>query len=156
MSATHEVSEQAEAVQISNASFKDIWQLYNHEKLCFNKLDRWPLIELVGSLTLPGMVRLKMTCGDHMIGFFGGSRHLMEGKGAITTISIDPAWQGKGLGARLLAAGEAALGTRVFILSTRRSNLPAIHLYEKAGYKQTQVWEKYYFGEDALVFEKAL
>jgi ribosomal-protein-alanine N-acetyltransferase len=70
------------------------------------------------------------------------------------SISISPDFQGNGLGTRLLEAGEKALDTPRFELSTRRSNLSAIHLYEKAGYKQTDVWKGYYFGEDALVFEK--
>jgi len=141
-------------IPIVQATWRDLSALRKHEKECFNKDDAWPLIDLIGTLTLPGIARLKLEADDHMIGFFAGSTHQRAGYGSILSISISPDWQGRGLGARLLQAGEQALDTPRFELCTRKSNTAAIHLYEKAGYFQTDVWKGYYFGEDALVFEK--
>lgn len=141
-------------IPIVSASWRDLTGLRKHEKECFNKDDAWPLIDLIGTLTLPGIVRLKLEVDGRMIGFFAGSTRQRTGFGSVLSISISPDWQGLGLGARLLEAGEHALNTPRFELCTRKSNTAAIHLYEKAGYVQTDVWKGYYFGEDALVFEK--
>jgi ribosomal-protein-alanine N-acetyltransferase len=141
-------------IPILQANWRDVALLRKHEKECFNKDDAWPLIDLIGTLTLPGIVRLKLEADDRMIGFFAGSTRQHVGVGSVLSISISPDWQGLGLGTRLLEAGEKALNTPRYELSTRRSNLAAIHLYEKAGYVQTGEWKGYYCGEDALVFEK--
>lgn len=141
-------------IPIVQASWRDLAALRKHEKECFNKDDAWPLIELFGTLTWPGLVRLKLENEGRIIGFFAGSTHQRSGFGSVLSISISPDWQGQGLGTRLLAAGERALKTNRCELCTRRSNAAAIHLYEKAGYVQTDTWKGYYFGEDALVFEK--
>jgi len=141
-------------IPIVRASWRDLSALRKHEKECFNKDDAWPLIDLIGTLTLPGLVRLKLEVDDRIIGFFAGSTRQRAGFGSVLSIGVSPAWQGLGLGARLLDAGERALNTPRYELCTRRSNTSAIHLYEKAGYVQTDTWKGYYFGEDALVFEK--
>jgi len=45
----------------------------------------------------------------------------------------------------------------VIKLTVRRSNIPAIKLYEKLGYYQVDIWSKYYRnGEDGLVLEKGM
>lgn len=141
-------------IPIIKASISDLPALRQHEKECFNEEDAWPLIDLISVLMMPGLVRLKMEVDGRMIGFFVGSTHMRSGFGSILTIGISPDWQGQRLGARLLKAGEQALNTPKFDLTTRRSNWPAIQLYLKSGYQQTGVKERYYFGEDALVFEK--
>ncbi|MGB4596122.1 MAG: N-acetyltransferase [Anaerolineaceae bacterium] len=143
-------------IPIVPATWHDIGALRKHEKECFNKDDAWPLIDLISTLILPEIVRLKLEADGRMIGFFAGSTHQRAGFGSVLSLSISPDWQGLGLGKRLLEAGETALNTQHFELCTRRSNLPAIHLYQKAGYVQTDVWKGYYFGEDALVFEKQI
>jgi ribosomal protein S18 acetylase RimI-like enzyme len=141
-------------IPIVQASWRDLKALRQHEKDCFNKDDAWPLIDLIGTLISPGLVRLKLEVDGRMIGFFAGSTHQRTGFGSVLSISISPDWQGLGLGTRLLEAGEQVLKTPRYELCTRRSNASAIHLYEKAGYIQTDTWKGYYFGEDALVFEK--
>jgi ribosomal-protein-alanine N-acetyltransferase len=42
-------------------------------------------------------------------------------------------------------------------LSVRRSNQPAIQLYQKLGYAQVDVWSNYYHdGEDGIVMAKKI
>jgi ribosomal-protein-alanine N-acetyltransferase len=74
----------------------------------------------------------------------------------INNLAIRPELRGQGLGSRLLQAviAEAArLGASYATLEVRRSNLPAIRLYERAGFSQAGVRPNYYSKpiEDALV-----
>lgn len=138
---------------IQKANWHDLNQVWALEKLCFSKDDTWPYLDLLGALSFPGMVRYKLCKEQIIIGFVGGE--IKAGIGWITTIEVHPDYQGRGFGKALLAKAEAALGTASIRLTTRKSNLEAIHLYEKVGYKPIGVWKAYYIGgEDGLVFEK--
>ena len=44
---------------ILEADWKDYTQLSQLEKSCFRAEDHWPFWDLIGVLTLPGIVRLK-------------------------------------------------------------------------------------------------
>ena len=74
----------------------------------------------------------------------------------INNLAIRPELRGQRLGSRLLQAviAEASrLGASHATLEVRRSNLPAIRLYEQAGFSQAGVRPSYYTKpiEDALV-----
>lgn len=140
---------------IQKASWQDYNQILALEKLCFSKEDAWPFLDLLAALSFPSLVRLKLSEGQKVIGFVGGE--IKEGVGWITTIEVHPDYQGKGFGTALLTKAEEALGTPSIRLTTRKSNLGAIHLYEKTGYKAIGLWKGYYIGgEDGLVFEKII
>lgn len=141
---------------IEPASLRDLGELRRLEKECFDQ-DSWPLIDLMGVLSLPGIVRFKAVVEDRMVGFIAGEPHPAEGIGWITTLGVLPPYRRRGIARALLAACEARIGMPRVRLSVRRSNLPAILLYEGNGYRQVEVWERYYSGgEDALVLEKLL
>ncbi|MEA4811342.1 MAG: N-acetyltransferase [Anaerolineaceae bacterium] len=151
---TH-LSEAINGVCISKASWKDLNQVWELEKKCFSKQDAWPYLDLLAALSFPGLVRYKACDGQNLVGFVGAE--VKEGLGWITTIEVDPAYCGKGIGRALLGQAEAALQKEQVRLITRQSNLHAIHLYEGAGYQAIGVWPAYYVGgEDGLVFEKSL
>lgn len=140
--------------KILPANLKDLSSLRELEKLCFER-DAWPLLELIGVLSLPGLVRLKAVVNDTMVGFMGGDAQRDEGIGWITTIGVHPEYRRKGIAVALLDAGETLLDTPIIKLTVRRSNFSAIQLYIDHGYHQVDVWEKYYSGgEDGLIFEK--
>ncbi len=139
---------------ITKANWHDLNQVWALEKLCFSKDDAWPYLDLLAALSFPGLVRYKLCKGKDLIGFVGGE--VKEGVGWITTIEVHPDYQGRGFGKALLARAEAALGKPTIRLTTRKSNLVAIRMYEKAGYKPVDLWKAYYIGgEDGLVFEKS-
>jgi ribosomal protein S18 acetylase RimI-like enzyme len=60
-----------------------------------------------------------------------------EGVYELTKMAVDPAWQGRGIGRRILEAAIARFrelrGTRLFLESNRKL-APAIHLYQSLGF----------------------
>ncbi len=146
---------QAADFPIQKAGLKDLESLRRLEKACFCKNDVWPLLQLVWVLTAPGLVRLKIENGDEAIAFLSGEYQREQGIGWINSIGVAPDWQGKGLGKRLLQAGEQALAAPRVRLIVRASNQAAIALYQHSGYRQVKRMPHYYVGgEDGLLFEK--
>lgn len=148
---------------ILKASWCDVGALLKLEKRCFSSDDAWPLLDIIAVLSSPGTIRLKIERDEQMIAFIAAERQLSsswkekKSVGWITTIAVSPEYRRKGIGSLLLSACESAINAHLMRLCVRRSNEEAIRLYERAGYKQVDIWHKYYVGgEDALVFEKNL
>lgn len=76
-------------------------------------------------------------------------------------VAVEVEARRRGVGRRLLATvieHGRRRGARVVLLEVRRSNLPAIALYRRAGFEQAGVRRGYYSdnGEDALEFRLEL
>lgn len=73
-------------------------------------------------------------------------------------VVVDKNQRGKGIAYKLLEQAHSLIlqqGKRKTLLEVRESNLPAIRLYEKAGYKRISVRKRYYSDdENALVMLK--
>lgn len=139
---------------IAPASLKDLNNLRELEKICF-PIDNWPLLDLIGVLTIPGIIRLKATFIDNFVGFISGNFNNRESTGWITTIAVLPEFQNRGIAQRLLGECESRMNVSKIKLTVRKSNSKAIHLYEKNGYFIQEVWKSYYIdGEDAVLFQK--
>jgi ribosomal protein S18 acetylase RimI-like enzyme len=135
------------------ASWRDLGALRQLEKICFPK-DAWPLLDLIGVLSLPNVVRLKAVCEDKMVGFVAGDRRSND-LAWIATIGVLPAYRRRGIAAALLRVCESQLNVTRIRLSVRLGNAGAIQLYERFGYQRIDIWPEYYQdGTDALVFEK--
>ncbi len=140
---------------IEEATWHDFGALYRLERACFRPEDVWPFWDLMGVLTLPGLVRLKAVTDEKMVGFIGGEKDLPRRFGWITTLAVLPAYRRQGIARLLLKSGEAALDMPAIRLSVRASNQAALGLYQSAGYAIVDRWRAYYAGgEDALVLEK--
>ncbi len=143
-----------EKLKISSASLKDLNSLRKLEEICF-PIDRWPLFDLIGVLTLPGLVRLKAEIEEEFIGFIAGDIRKKKIEGWITTIGVFPHFQKLGIARIMLNQCEKQMNVRNIKLSVRKSNSPALNLYFQNGYVQKEIWKKYYIdGEDAIVLEK--
>jgi ribosomal-protein-alanine N-acetyltransferase len=148
---------------IELANWKDLNVLRQLEKACFPK-DAWPLWDMIGILTLPGVVRLKAVVGEQMVGFVGVDIRQSERLAWIATIGVLPEYRRQGIGGALLLACERELEARqqqarvsAIRLTVRKSNLAAIRLYEELGYHKVGLWPSYYQDkEDGVVMEKAL
>ena len=141
---------------IQPANLRDLVALRILEKECFGK-DAWPLIDLIGVLSFPGIVRVKAVVNETMVGFAAGEVHQENQMGWVTTIGVSPAYRQQGIASALLNTVEQQLQMDRIRLSVRKSNSSAIRMYEKHGYLQVGQWPGYYEdGGDALVFERLL
>ena len=141
-------------VTIEPASLRDLNALRFVEKVCFPK-DAWPLMDLIGVLTFPGVVRLKAVNGREMVGFIAGDIRRLEGVAWIASVGVLPEYRGKGIGSALILACEDKISVSRIRLCVRVSNESAIRLYERIGYTRVGEWTRYYQdGESALVMEK--
>ncbi len=92
--------------------------------------------------------------GRDVVGYAGLMMSLSDGH--VTTIAVDPAWHGQGIGTRLLLALVRAAIERdasALTLEVRLSNARARDLYRRFGFAAVGVRKGYYAdtGEDALV-----
>jgi [ribosomal protein S18]-alanine N-acetyltransferase len=96
---------------------------------------------------------------DHLVGFC--NYWLVTTELHILAIATHPDYRGRGIARRLLdhvLEVARTTGCSLASLEVRRSNVPAIALYERAGFKTVHVRTRYYQDddEDALVMLKAL
>lgn len=139
---------------IEPASLRDLNTLRQMEKVCFPQ-DAWPILDLIGVLTFPNVVRLKAMAGTQMVGFIAGDIRHAESICWIATVAVLPEFRRRGIGSRLLQECEDRLPYGTVRLCVRASNREAIRLYEQVGYQGISQWSKYYQdGESALVMEK--
>jgi ribosomal-protein-alanine N-acetyltransferase len=92
--------------------------------------------------------------GRSVVGFAG--QMFIDDESHVNNIAVDPAWQGRGLGAVLFAdLVRTALerGARHLTLEVRVGNEPALALYSRFGLAPVGVRRNYYpvTGDDALV-----
>jgi len=141
-------------VSIEPATWRDLNALRALEQVCFPQ-DAWPLLDLIGVLALPNVIRLKAQDDGKMVGFVAADIRRSRGLAWIATIGVLPEFRRRGIGAALLEACEARLNIPRIRLSVRASNSPAIRLYTRLGYHRYGTWPRYYSdGEDALILEK--
>jgi len=92
--------------------------------------------------------------GRTIVGFAG--QMFIDDESHVNNIAVDPSWQGRGLGAVILAdlvRTALAKGARHLTLEVRVGNDPAIALYHRFGLAPVGVRRNYYpvTGDDALV-----
>ena len=143
-------------VTIEAASWRDLSGLRHLEAACFPK-DSWPLLDLVGVLTLPAVIRLKAVSDDRLVGLVAGDVRSRQNLAWIATIGVLPEYRGRGIARALLQACEQRLLVPNVRLCVRVSNEAAIQLYLGEGYQRKGLWPNYsQDGENALVMEKQL
>ena len=137
---------------IRPASFDDISSIVEIE----NKTNRmpWSKAQFLSSMEV-GHYSVVMHKDSDILGFAIYSPIIPESH--LLNIAIDPAYQGKGLGDKLLQQiilQNRTIGVKTISLEVRVSNLPAINLYEKRGFHKDAIRPDYYSGspkEDALL-----
>ena len=137
---------------IRPASFDDISSIVEIE----NKTNQmpWSKAQFLSSMEV-GHYSVVMHKDSDILGFAIYSPIIPESH--LLNIAIDPAYQGKGLGDKLLQQiilQNRTIGVKTISLEVRVSNLPAINLYEKRGFLKDAIRPDYYSGspkEDALL-----
>ena len=137
---------------IRPASFDDISSIVEIE----NKTNQmpWSKAQFLSSMEV-GHYSVVMHKDSDILGFAIYSPIIPESH--LLNIAIYPAYQGKGIGDKLLQQiilQNRTIGVKTISLEVRVSNLPAINLYEKRGFHKDAIRPDYYSGspkEDALL-----
>ena len=143
-------------MEIQPANLLDLSALRHLENVCF-EIDAWPFLDLIAVLTWPDVIRLKAVEAGEMIGFIAGDPRQSNGAVWIAIVAVDPRFRRRGVGSALMRACEQQVGLPIMKLVVRISNQGAIAMYEKLGYRISDIWQGYYNdGEDGLVMKKKL
>ena len=118
----------------------DAGSIYEIENLCFP--DPWSMDALTYELD------------GEVVGYAG--LWIIGDEGHITNVAVKPGFRNRKIGEGIIGvmidftSGE---GIAHYTLEVRKSNVPAINLYEKFGFRTEGVRKKYYQnnGEDALI-----
>lgn len=152
--------EPSERIVLNALTRADAQRCAELEAQLFDGDDPWPAQSFIHELVAAHHHYLAARVGDKLVGYAGiarlGRRAPFEYE--VHTIGVDPAYQGRGIGRRLL--GELldfADGGPVY-LEVRVDNAPAIALYESAGFGTVGLRKRYYqvSGADAYTMLRDL
>ena len=134
---------------------KDVYQVAENEAACFSM--PWSEHAFRDTLIRPQAAYYVAELDGKIVGHCGVTDIL--GEGEITNVAVLTEYRGRGIAGamleRLLLDGKAA-GITAFTLEVRAGNVPAIHLYEKAGFVTEGIRRGFYENprEDALIMWK--
>ncbi|HEY1833436.1 MAG TPA: ribosomal protein S18-alanine N-acetyltransferase [Solirubrobacteraceae bacterium] len=145
------MSAQVSGVEIRRLSYPDLPQVIAIERRVFPT--PWSLAMFVLELSKQSGICLAAMSEQRLVAYLICSRY--DTVWHIMNVAVDTAHQRQGLGSALLAELYARVDDEHarFTLEVRRSNAPAIHLYEREGFRAAGMRRRYYQdnGEDALV-----
>jgi len=121
------------------------------ERRCFK--DPWTEQQLLDSYRTGYYVFTSVKAEEQTVGYAVGT--ICGDQGEVQRICVLPEFRGRGLARRLLTELDQALriaGCDELFLEVRRSNLPAVSLYESYGFELAGERRQYYGDEDALVY----
>jgi tRNA threonylcarbamoyl adenosine modification protein YeaZ/ribosomal-protein-alanine acetyltransferase len=128
------------------------------EALLFPGDDPWPRAAFVRELAAKHHHYVAARTADALIGYGGVSRlgRTPPFEYEIHTIGVDPAYQGRGIGRRLLAELLNFAAGGVVHLEVRTDNAAAIALYRSVGFTQVGLRRRYYraSGADAYIMQR--
>ena len=132
-------------------------QIAQIEKLCFS--DPWSENSISSELNSRISFWFVALDGDSVAGYIGSQSVLDEAD--MMNVAVHPDYRRQGIGEKLVLALAQALtekGIRGLMLEVRESNVPAIALYEKLGFRQVGLRKNYYRApkENALIMRKEL
>lgn len=128
------------------------------EAQLFDGDDPWPERAFLAELKAQHIRYVAARDGDKLVGYAGIARlgRKKPYEYEIHTIGVDPAYQGQGIGKRMLTdlLDHAAGGT--VYLEVRTDNVPAISLYQSFGFVSVGVRRRYYWasGADAYTMKR--
>ncbi len=112
---------------------------------------------LLSDLNLDSTIYFIAFKNDLPIGYIGAE--MLYDHADITAVTVDLDYRNKNIATlllnKLIDTCKAQNFTAIF-LEVRVSNLPAIRLYEKFGFKKINIRPNYYQNEDAYIYKKDL
>jgi len=128
------------------------------EALLFDGDDPWPAVAFHRELASKHNHYVGARTADLLVGYAGISRlgRKPPFEYEVHTIGVDPAYQGRGIGRRLLDELLKFADGGVVYLEVRTDNEPAIALYRSAGFDQVGLRRRYYrvSGADAYTMRR--
>ncbi len=128
------------------------------EAQLFEGDDPWPATAFLSELKARHNHYVAARSGDKLVGYGGISRLgiLPPHEYEIHTIGVDQAFQGQGIGSRLLDELLAYAGNGAIYLEVRTDNAAAIALYRGAGFVEIGLRKRYYrmSGADAYTMRR--
>jgi ribosomal-protein-alanine N-acetyltransferase len=139
-------------VSIEPMRYADLETVLAIDRRCFPT--PWHTTAFQTELTNRAACYLVARCGESVVGFAG--LWVIAGEAHVTTLAVDPAFQGKKIGEKLLICllEEAVLrGARRGTLEVREGNRTAQRLYKKYHFREAALRRSYYTdnGENAVV-----
>lgn len=121
------------------------------ERLCFS--EPWSEKALEESLSSP-LTRFYVYVDETVMGYMG--LYTVAGEGSVTNVATHPDHRRKGVALALVENSVRIgreLGLEYITLEVRESNIPAIRLYEKCGFKVMGKRKNFYSSpkEDAII-----
>ncbi len=131
--------------KIQPTDMKDLRSLLELEQVCFSKSEMWTLLDYIGLLSLPDIIKLKAIKDDLMIGFIALEDKKRSSMAQVMTLAIHPDFRKQGIATQLLLQAESLIQFANSIeLVARIDNFAAIKLYEKYGYVKDNILTNYY------------
>jgi [ribosomal protein S18]-alanine N-acetyltransferase len=152
----------SEPITIGALRVADAERCAELEALLFPGDDPWPTAAFVRELAAKHnhyvAARIGAEGGDTLVGYGGISRlgRTPPFEYEVHTIGVDPGYQGRGIGRRLLGELLNVAGDAVVHLEVRTDNAAAIALYRSVGFTQVGLRRRYYriSGADAYTMRR--
>ena len=128
------------------------------EAQLFDGDDPWPAVAFVRELEAKHIHYVAARTEDKLVGYAGIARlgRKPPYEYEIHTIGVDPAYQGQGIGRRMLADLVDFASGGVVFLEVRTDNEAAIRLYQSTGFVNVGLRKRYYrvSGADAYTMRR--
>ncbi len=137
---------------VQPASPGDRAALVQLDEEVFGPIWRWSSAQLSEAAGLLWLAR----CGGEIVGYF--SLGWFGDTAFLARLAVKPSWQGQGIGRALLVQGvqlAQQAGMRRMLLGTQASNLRALQLYRRTGFRETgqcsNMFVRHFWNETAPV-----
>ncbi|BBY11926.1 ribosomal protein S18-alanine N-acetyltransferase [Mycobacterium marseillense] len=148
----------AEPVTLGALTSADAQRCAALEAQLFGGDDPWPAAAFNRELASPHNHYVGARVGETLVGYAGISRlgRTPPYEHEVHTIGVDPAYQGQGIGRRLLDELLTFADGGVVYLEVRTDNEAAIGLYTSVGFEQIGLRRRYYrvSGADAYTMRR--
>jgi ribosomal-protein-alanine N-acetyltransferase len=149
----------SEPVTIGALTTADAARCAQLETRLFPGDDPWPKAAFVRELAATHNHYVAARSAETLVGYGGISRlgRTPPFEYEVHTIGVDPAYQGRGIGRRLLDELLKLAGDAVVHLEVRTDNAAAIGLYRSVGFTEVGLRRRYYrvSGADAYTMRRA-
>ena len=131
-----------ERLEIGNVRFLELREVAALQKRAFKPRLAYGFATLLLLWSLPYVRFLVAREGNRIVGCAIGDRN--GGQARVINICVDPAFQRRGIGARLLRALDGAIPLGDIVLMVEAENETAKALYRREGFKEVGVSRNYY------------